>query len=72
LPLDLETALKVTVGHDDVKATDMADLPGLPTTAEWDRLSSEEIEALGDSDANGPTPGRPPQKSPAKRTSPKP
>jgi hypothetical protein len=60
------------VGDDDVKAIDMADLPGLRTPAEWGRLSSEEIEALGDSDANGPPPGRPPTKSPAKRTSPKP
>jgi hypothetical protein len=67
-----ETALKVTLGDDDVKAIDMADLPGLRTTAEWGRMSSEEIEALGDSDANGPPPGRPPKKSPAKRTLPEP
>ena len=72
LPLDPETALKVTLGDDDVKTIDMADLPGLRTPAEWDRVPNEEIEALGDSDAGGPPPGRPPKKSPAKRTLPKP
>ncbi len=72
LPLDPETASKVSLCDDDVKATDMADLPGLRTTAEWDRVPNEEIEALGDSDANGPTPDRTPKKSPAKRTLPKP
>ena len=55
LPLDPETAMKVTPGHEDVEAIDMADLPGLRTTAEWDRLPNEEIVALGDSDADGPT-----------------
>jgi hypothetical protein len=72
LPLDPATALKVTLSDDEVKAIDMADLPGLRTPAEWDRVPNEEIEALGDSDANGPRPGRPRKKSPAKRTLPKP
>ncbi len=72
MPLDPETALNVTLGDDDVKGIDMADLPGLRTTAEWDRMPNEEIEALGDSDATGPPPRRPPKKSPAKRTHPKP
>jgi hypothetical protein len=40
--------------------------------AEWGRISSDEIEALADSDANGPPPGRPPKKSPAKPTLPEP
>lgn len=66
VPLEPETESKVPVGDDAVKAGDMADLPGLRTTAEWDRVPNEEIEALGD-DANGPPAGRPPKKSPAKR-----
>jgi hypothetical protein len=71
-PLDSETELKVPQGDDGVKAIDMADLPGLRTMDEWDHVPNEEIEALGDSDAGGPPPDRPPKKSPAKRTSPKP
>jgi hypothetical protein len=72
LPLDPETALSVTLGDDDLKPTDMEDLPGLRTTAEWDRVPDEEIEALGDSDAGGPPPSHPPKKSPARRILPKP
>ena len=72
LPLDSEIALKGTLSDDEVKAIDMADLPGLRTTAEWDRVPNEEIEALGDSDGIGPPPRRPPKKSSAKRTHPKP
>jgi hypothetical protein len=72
LPLHPETALEVPLGADEVKVIDMADLPGLRTTAEWDRVPNEDIDALGDSDAGGPPPGRPPNKSPAKRTPPKP
>jgi hypothetical protein len=54
-----ETALKVPLGDDDVNTIDMANLPGLRTPAEWDRVPNDEIEALGDSDANGPPPRRP-------------
>jgi hypothetical protein len=72
LPLEPEPALKVTLGDDDVKAIDMADLPGLRTTAEWDGVPNEEIEALGDSDAGGSPSGRPPKKLPVKRTLPEP
>lgn len=71
LPLDPETAVKPPLGDDDVKAIAMADLPGLRTTAEWDRIPSEEIEALGDSDAGGAPSSPPPKKPRAKRTLPK-
>jgi hypothetical protein len=71
-PLNSETELKVPLGDDGVKAIEMADLPGLRTMAEWDRVPNEEIDALGDSDAGGPPSGRPPKKSPARRTLPKP
>jgi hypothetical protein len=63
--------LKVPLGDDGVKAIDMADLPGLRTTAEWDHVPDEDIEAPGESDATGAPPGRPPKKSSAKRTPPK-
>ena len=69
MPPRPDGALKVPDGDDDVKAGDLADLPGLRTTAEWERLTSEQIEALGDETTDPPALG-PPQKPPAKRTPP--